>query len=325
MRTFRYVAPTSLSAAAELLAERGASAVALAGGTDLLGILKDRVHATYPDLVVGLKAVSGYDYIRQEGEEVAIGALARLATVASHPLVCERYPLLAQAAHSVGSPQLRGMGTVGGNLCQETRCWYYRSPGNYFPCFRKGGRGCFARAGDNRFHSIFGSSGKCVAVASSELAPALIALGAVVTTTVRSMQAGELFAAAPGASTVLRPGELVQEIRLPAPPPGRQTYQNFRVRGAIEFAVVSVASFLRVEAGRVAQARFVLGGVAPVPREAIEAGAFLLGRMVTPAVVEEAGAVAVSSARPLSRNGYKVQITRELVKRAILGAGAQEP
>lgn len=350
MRNFRYVAPTSVADAAEWLAAPGGRAVAMAGGTDLLGVLKDRVHAVYPEVVVGLKAITGLDYVRKEGGGLAIGTLTRLSTVARHPLIREGYPLLAQAAQAVGSPQLRAMGTVGGNLCQEPRCWYYRSPGNYFPCRRKGGGVCFAFGGDNRFGSIFGATtgrlkkeatnkaeaivqreeeGRltrgCLAVTTSDLAPAAVALGAWIKTNMRLIPADDFFVGAAMGSTVLRPGEVVEELRLPPPlPDSVQTYLKFRIRDAIDFAIVSVASLLRVEGDRVVEAGLVLGSVASLPHRAKEVEAFLKDQPVTAELAQEAGALAVRDAKPRGGSDYKVQIAAELVRRAVVGCVPHE-
>ena len=158
MRSFRHVNASSLSEASDLLAAGPAQAKPLAGGTDLLGTLKDEVHPDYPRLVVNLKAIPGLNEIREDGRGLRVGALATLYEVERHPVVREKFPALAEAARSVAAPQLRAMGTVAGNICQEPRCWYYRHPDNLFHCLRKGGTQCNAFTGDNRFHSIFGSA-----------------------------------------------------------------------------------------------------------------------------------------------------------------------
>ncbi|HEY5530141.1 MAG TPA: FAD-dependent oxidoreductase, partial [Thermoleophilia bacterium] len=158
MKGFEFVNAPTLEAAAELLEARGKAAKAVAGGTDALGTLKDHVHPGYPEVLVNLKTIKGLDYIRSDGDEVAIGSLTRLHALETDPLIRERYPMLAEAARAVASPQLRNMGTVGGNICQEPRCWYYRYPDNYFDCMRKGGTNCNALTGENRFHSLFGSA-----------------------------------------------------------------------------------------------------------------------------------------------------------------------
>jgi len=158
MREFEFIDAATLEAAAAALEEHAGAAMAVAGGTDVLGILKDRVHPSYPEVLVNLKTIEGLDYVREDGDEVVIGSLTRLHTLETDPLIRERYPALAEAARAVGSPQIRNMGTVGGNICQEPRCWYYRYPDDYFDCMRKGGRNCNALTGENRFHSLFGSA-----------------------------------------------------------------------------------------------------------------------------------------------------------------------
>ncbi|MEW5724760.1 MAG: FAD binding domain-containing protein [Thermodesulfobacteriota bacterium] len=158
MKTFKHYQPESVEAAAAVLREHRGRAKPLAGGTDLLGALKDRVHPEYPEAIVNLKAIPGLADIRETPAGLSIGALARLADIENHPAVKERYPLLAQAAQAVASPQIRNMATIGGNICQEPRCWYYRHPDNTFHCLRKDGRVCNALTGENRYHSIFGAA-----------------------------------------------------------------------------------------------------------------------------------------------------------------------
>ncbi len=158
MSDFRHVNATSLAHAEALLSAGAAQAKACAGGTDLLGTLKDRVHAEYPHVIVNLKTIPELCEITEDSEGLHIGALVTLSELERHPLVRDRYPLLAEATRAVAAPQLRAMGTIGGNICQEPRCWYYRAPDNTFPCTRKGGRHCNAFIGESRFHSVFGSA-----------------------------------------------------------------------------------------------------------------------------------------------------------------------
>jgi hypothetical protein len=158
MENFEHVRAASLSDAAALADAQGSGAVLVAGGTDILGLLKDRVHARYPKLFIDLKGIPDLAYIREEGSGVRIGALTTLAEIAKSPILRERYPLIAEAARVVASPQIRNRGTIGGNLCQEPRCWYYRNPDDRFRCLRKGGGKCNAIAGENSFHSIFGAA-----------------------------------------------------------------------------------------------------------------------------------------------------------------------
>ncbi|MCX7030646.1 MAG: FAD binding domain-containing protein, partial [Spirochaetes bacterium] len=157
MRTFDHIAVTSLDEAVAYVGKHRKSAVVVAGGTDILGILKDEVHPVYPQVLVDIKNIEGLDSIREDSRGIWIGALTTLATITRNKTIRKSYPMLADAAHAVASPQLRNMGTIGGNICQEPRCWYYRNPDNTFHCLRKGGEKCPALTGENRFHSIFGS------------------------------------------------------------------------------------------------------------------------------------------------------------------------
>jgi CO/xanthine dehydrogenase FAD-binding subunit len=157
LRNFDHIAAKSLQEAVATLSSRKKKASVIAGGTDLLGILKDSVHSAYPEVLVDLKAIDGLDFIREEKGGVTIGALTPLSQIATNAAIRTTYSMLAEASHSVASPQVRNMGTIGGNICQEPRCWYYRNPNNAFHCLRKGGEKCNAMTGENRFHSIFGS------------------------------------------------------------------------------------------------------------------------------------------------------------------------
>jgi xanthine dehydrogenase YagS FAD-binding subunit len=214
------------------------------------------------------------------------------------------------------------MGTVGGNLCQEVTCWYYRrspSTGRVFFCRRKGGGQCYAVAGDNRYHAIVGS-GKCFAVCPSDLAPALVALNAGVKVTssdgTRSIPLEDLYQPM---GNILKPAEIITDIEIPWPKPNtRQRYFKFRVRKAIDFAIVSVAAVLTVEKEIVKNARIVFGGVAPVPYRAIAAEKELIGKPLDQAAALAAAEAAISVTKPLSMNRYKVQILKSLVKKAII-------
>ena len=154
---FDHISVKSLAEAATLASSYKKRAAVVAGGTDLFGILKDRVHPAYPEALIDLKTIEGLNFICEEEDGISIGALTTVSDIVKSPLIREKYPMLADAAHAVASPQLRNMGTIGGNICQEPRCWYYRNPNNTFHCLRKGGERCNALTGENRFHSIFGS------------------------------------------------------------------------------------------------------------------------------------------------------------------------
>lgn len=325
MKSFRHVRARTVEEVCGLLAEHGARARANAGGTDLLGALKDGIYAEPPELVVDLKTISGLDAIEEDGAGLRIGALARLADIARSESVRARWPILAQAAHAVGSPQLRNMGTLGGNLCQEVRCWYYRYPaalGGSIDCLRKGGSRCPAVKGDTRYHAIFEGRG-CFAVCPSDTAIALAALDAVAVLdgpggSRRELVVQDLYTPL---GTILEPGELLTTVRVPPPTDGvRSAFLKFTVREPIDFAVVSVAASIVTRDGVCMDARVVLGAVGPRPYRAVEAEARLRGRSVGDQTAAEAADAAVAGAKPLRGNAHKIPPARTLVRRAVLAA-----
>ena len=324
MKRFAHIDASTVDEAVSHLRRYGSGASVIAGGTDLLGKMKDRILPDYPEAIVNLKTIPGLDSIREEGEQLVIGALTRLRDIATHPTIARHYSALGNAAARTASPNLREMGTLGGNICQDVRCWYYRSPDNRFPCLKKGGGRCYAIDGDNRYHSIFGGTVEegCYAVHPSDTAPALIALGATVKTSKRSVDAEEFFEAGVGKTTVLDDDEIVTEIRVPRPPGGaRSAFSKFALRKSIDFAIVNCAAMVTTSGGAAVAARICLNAVACRPRRAIEAEESILGRAIDEESAEEAGAAAVASARPMPHNGYMVQIARTLVKRIILSCG----
>jgi xanthine dehydrogenase YagS FAD-binding subunit len=313
--SFAYARPTTLAEAVKALVD--CQGLVHAGGTDLLGCLRDRVFTT--PAVVSLSGVSGLRGIDGTAEGgLRIGALATLTQVAESEAVRGRYRALAEAAACVASPQLRNQGTLGGNLCQKPRCWYYRGD---FHCLRKGGEVCFAAAGENRYHCLFGGE-SCFIVHPSDTAPALVALGA----TVRIIGPGgartvpvESFHVLPSVDfrreTVLERGEIVAEVLLPPPAPGlRSTYRKVRARASWDFALVGAAFALRLAGDVVREARVVLSGVAPVPWRAKSVEAALTGHRLNAATIDHAAAAAVKGAEPLAQNGYKVPLLRGLVE-----------
>jgi xanthine dehydrogenase YagS FAD-binding subunit len=251
-----------------------------------------------------------------------IGALTTLTEVAGHPEVRQKYPGLAEAAAAVGSPQLRNQGTIGGNLCQRPRCWYFRGD---FYCGRKGGETCFAMQGENHDHCIFGGS-TCYIVHPSDTAPALLALGARARISgpagPRTVPLSSFFLLPNQSMTkenVLERGEVLTEIQLPAVVAGtRSSYRKVRARGSWDFALASIALMLQMEAGKVKQARIVLGGVAPIPWRVVEAETAITGAGLTPETAARAAEAAVNGAEPLAQNGYKVALVRGLVTEALL-------
>jgi len=320
VKPFAYAGPETLDQALALLSAE-ADARLLAGGTDLLGAMKRGISA--PPQLVNLKSVPGLDAIRREADgTLSIGALARLSDIVEHPLVVERYPLLVQAIQQTATPQVRSVGTLGGNLCQRPRCWYYRHPD--FPCARRRGEGCFAVGGRNRYHAIFGGSG-CFIVHPSDAAPALIALDARVQIAgpdgSRTLPLAEFFIGPDQSLTqenALAPAEILTQVQLPAPPAeARGVYLKAAERRASDFALASVAAHLAWKNEQVTRARIVLGGVAPVPWRVPHAEALLLDQELSDETVGRACAAAVEGARPMRHNAFKIPLVRGLLKKAL--------
>ncbi|MFO1011100.1 MAG: xanthine dehydrogenase family protein subunit M [Planctomycetota bacterium] len=324
MKRFTLLTPNSLAEAAQALADGATNSRVLAGGQDLLTEMKE--HLVEPDRLVNLKGVAGLDRIELESSGACrIGALVTIAALEQHAGVREKLRVLAEAAGSVGSPQIRSMGTVGGNLCQRPRCWYYRN--EHAKCLKKGGEECFSFTGMSKYNAILGG-GPSYIVHPSDLAPALVALGASVTLASKSGErrvALEEFFTLPSAGdlkreNVLRDDEVLTHVHVPAPEPGmKSTYLKFRERGSYDFALASVALALWRDGAKVRSARVVLGGVAPIPWRAKAAEAALAGAAFEPATCERAGAAAVEGAEPLEHNAYKVPLTKGLVQRALEG------
>jgi len=221
MKKFEHVNAATLDEA--VLALSAGKARIIAGGTDLLPSLKDEILPDYPETLINIKSVPGMAFIEEEADVLRIGAATLLCDVALAKIVRERYQALAEASGRVGHPHIREMGTLGGNICQLTRCWYFRVPANRFFCRRKGGDTCYALTGDGRYHSIFGGVAGCVAINPSDVAPALVALGAQIKTTRRVVEAESFFSAKGCASTVLDENEIVSEVRIPAPASGTKS------------------------------------------------------------------------------------------------------
>ena len=325
MRRFAVVEPASLGAATEILAVQGARALPLAGGIDLLGELKDGI--ARPETLVNLKAIRELEYVRFDPDgTLRLGALATLTAVAEDGRVRRDFPAVAQAAWSVGSPEIRNVGTVGGNLCQRPRCWYYRSP--LHPCLKKGGDVCFTTLGNSRYHAILGG-GPSFIVHPSDLAPALIACDARVIVAGPSGRKDiplEKFYVLPKVrldhETILKAGEIVAEVVVP---PAASTasgmkslFIKVREKDSFDFALASVAAALRMDGAICGAARVVLGGVAPVPWRSDEAERAVTGKSIDVPAAAQAGRAALKDASPLPHNGYKVPLATALVQRALL-------
>ena len=303
-------------------ARQDKQSVALAGGgSDLLGMMKDRL--VTPDVVVSLKSIPGLDRVQTApGGGVTIGGLMTLDALSRDVQIRSRYPVLAEAAESVATPQIRNAATLAGNVCQRPWCWYYR---NGFKCFKNGGTTCYSISGENTFHAIFGG-GPSYIVHPSDTAPALIALGATFRLAgpsgERTIPAAEFFTlptADASRENVLSDGEMLASITLPAPRRGvRGTYHKVLDREAWTHAVVSAAIVLEMNGDVCRSARVVLGGVAPIPWRLADVEALLAAQRVTPELAAKAGEAAVAGARPLAKNGYKVPMVRAMVARTIL-------
>ena len=317
MPPFQYTEAQSVDEAVALLSLPGA--VAMSGGTDLLPQVRDGVVAA--DQLVGLAAIPGMAVIAETADGLTIGAAAAIADIAAHPVVRRRYAALAEAAGGLATPQIRNEGTIGGNLAQRPRCWYYRSP--LIPCLKKGGDRCYALAGNTRLLCVTGGD-RCYIVHPSDTAVALSALDARLETAgpngERTLAVGEFFAG-PGRDilreNVLEPGELITRIVLPVNAPERSIYLKVRERESGDFALVSVAAALSLDNGVISQARIALGGVAPIPYRATEVEDYLTGRPASDVDPTEAAVLALPNATPLPQNGYKLPMARNTVKRAI--------
>ena len=324
MDKFSYVNATSLKQVTSLLSDSGWGEVMLiAGGTDLLSELKEYIET--PKTLINLKTLPDMDGISADANGLTIGALTTVADIAMHPTIQHHYTVLAQAATSVATPQIRNVGTIGGNLCQRPRCWYYRD--ETVNCIKKGGDLCYAVDGLSKYHAILGGDPVYI-VHPSDIAPALIALNASMKITgpegEKTMKVEEFFTLPsdnPFRENVLQPNEIVVEIQIPNTKPNTKSlYLKAREKGAPDFALASVAGVFEM-AGRTCQsANIVLGGVAPKPWRSTEAENVLTGKMVDKAVSMKAGEEAVQKARPLNDNEYKVTLTQNLISRAVMMA-----
>jgi xanthine dehydrogenase YagS FAD-binding subunit len=324
MRPFTYASPHSVEEAVMLLAPaagaNGTAPRALAGGTDLLPLMKADLLA--PEQLIDIKRLADLDDRIEDGPDgLTIGALASLAEIEDDPLVRAVLPALAEAAASAATPHLRNMATIGGNLLQRPRCWYFRDP--HLDCWLKGGEDCPARDGENQLHALFDVS-PCVAVHPSDPATALVALDARVQLRgprgQREMPIAEFFAP-PAADrrreTVIAGDELIVAIRIPPGDGARSTYLKAMERKVWAFALVGVAAVIRMDTGKIADARLVLGGVANVPWRSTTAEQLLVGAEPTEELIARAADAALAEAQPLSHNAYKTPLAQALIRRAL--------
>src|ERR1700682_1850502 len=320
---FELFQPATIDDALALLARHGAKAWVLAGGLDSFDWFKDRIKR--PEVVIDLSQIKELRGVRTVGDGLEIGAMTTLTEVVRHPIVREKYNLLPNAAESAASPQIRNQGTIGGNVTQDARCWYYRGG---WPCYRAGGNICYADTptGLNREHAILHAE-RCVAVNPSDLAPALIALDAkfVLRTSrgERVIDAEDYFIGPDIDITrlhILKPGDLLTAIRIPSTWAGARFYfEKVRDRNVWDFALLNVASAMQVSGDTIERIRIAVNGAAarPLRLKAVEDA--VRGKPATAATGEMAGKLAVQGAVPLQFNAYKIPLMRNLVKRAISG------
>ena len=326
MPAFDLLQPTSIAGARKLLEQHGRDALVLAGGLDSFDWLKDRIKK--PKMVVDLGGIEELKGVRTTSDGIEIGAMTTLTEVVQHPVMKEKYHLLAQAASVVASPQIRNQGTIGGNVSQDARCWYYRAG---WPCYRAGGNICYADTpvGRNHEHAILHAN-RCVAVNPSDSAPALIALDAQMV--IRSVKGervvnAEDYFIGPGTditrTTVLNHGDLLTAIRIPSDWAGTQFYfEKVRDRPVWDFPIMNIAAAKVVNGGNIERIRLVVNGAAAHPWRLHEVEEAVTGKPANEATAEMAGNLAIEGAVPLRYNGYKLPLMRNLVKRAIRGQEA---
>ena len=316
-----YTVVHSLDEAVNVLRANGAGAHILAGGIDTIGLMRNRILA--PELLVNIKSIETLGRIRQSADHLAVGANLKIAEIEESKVVSSKFKILSQTAGLIGSPQIRNMGTLAGNLCQQPRCWYYRrnpDTGNHFDCRRKNKDGiCYAYNGLSQYHAVT-DHGPCAAVCPSDMATALLALDAEIVTLNssggRKLKINELYGPL---GTVLDADEIITEIRIPeSMATWHQRFFKYRTRKAIDYAIVSAAVNLNLDGDQVVDARIVLGGVANSPHRAHWAEQLLKGNRLDAKLATNAAIMATKGFKPLRHNQYKVQICQKLVFRGLL-------
>lgn len=323
MRAFTNSNPRDLPHALAVIRDaqaKGQHPAIAGGGSDLLGLIKERIES--PDVLVNLKSIKGLDQIAVEKSGLKIGSLTTLDAITRHQTIRSQYTVLAEAADTVATPQIRNVGTIAGNVAQRPWCWYYR---NGFPCFKAGGKQCFSITGENQFHAIFGG-GPSFIVHPSDTAPALVALDARFHIAGpkgnRTVNAAEFFVLPrqnAARENVLADNEILASVEIPASRPGtRSTYHKIMDREAWTHALVSAAIVLEMDNDVCRSARIVLGGVAPIPWRVPEAEKLLTSQRITPELAARVGEQSIAGATPLAKNAYKLPLTRNVVRRTVL-------
>jgi xanthine dehydrogenase YagS FAD-binding subunit len=327
MKSFKHLNAKNLDGCVTLLQTHQDRAKLIAGGTDLLGVLKSRILQEPPELLINIKEIPDLDIIKEEDGAIKIGALTRISKIAESQLIKKNYNVLEEAANSTATPVIRDMATIGGNLCQDVRCWFYRYPheiGGRILCRRKGGKDCAAVEGDNRYHAIMGAK-KCFAVVPSDIAIALTVLDAEVCIVgpkgERTTLVADFYTAM---GNVLDPDEIVTGIIVPNRPENtKQSFEKFTLRKPVDFAVVSAACAITIQNNICTHVRICLGAVAPFPVRAMASEKILLGNPLNEETIQGAADASVAEARPLSMNAYKVNLTKAITRRALLSLADQ--
>jgi xanthine dehydrogenase YagS FAD-binding subunit len=324
MKSFEYSAPKKLEEAIGLLSDSWGKTEIMAGGTDLVTALKQQI--TVPERVVSLRNISELQRIRVENDTVHIGSMTTLADFAAHPAIQQHFPALITAVQEISSPQITSIGTVGGDLCQRPRCWYFRLG---YGLLGKDGDRSLVPEGDNRYHAIFGNDGPAYFVSASSLGPALVALGASLTLAGpegknRELPAEKFFQIPKNDSdreTALKPGEILREIHVPIQGLRNALYE-VRHRHGLDWPYVTAAVAFQHDNGQAQNPRVILGHVAPIPWNAKTAAEILKGARLDEPLAAKCGQAATEGAKPLSKNSYKIQLVKTAVKRAVLAAAA---
>jgi xanthine dehydrogenase YagS FAD-binding subunit len=323
MRPFEYASPTTKEQAVGLLGTSWGQTEVLAGGTDLLALMKDDV--VHPKRLVNLKDISELRGVTSNANGLRIGALTTLGDLADHADVIENYPGLADALNDAASPQIRNQATLGGNLSQRPRCWYFRGGFGLLPKDAAGKD--LVNEGENRFHAILGNDGPAKFVSPSTIAPMLIAYGASIRIIgpkgTREVPLEKYFLIPETENERehdLRPNEIISEVLIPAPGDVRAAHYELRQKQAFDWPLAVAAVALKMDGSTVQAARVVMGHVAPVPWVSAEAGRTLAGKTISEDVAKAAADAALQNAKPLRHNAYKVQLARVAVKRAIMKA-----
>jgi xanthine dehydrogenase YagS FAD-binding subunit len=331
MKAFEWTNPATVDEAVKMLTATSTGDIdeaprPIAGGQDLLTSMKD--YMSRPVRVVNLKNIRGLNRITLNAKGLTIGALVTLTELEEHEGVRKSYPGLAEAALSIATPQIRNLGTVGGNLCQRPRCWYFRL--EEVICLKKGGSDCYAASGENKYNAIIGG-GPSYIVHPSDLAPMLLALGATVTVVgaagKRVIPLDKFFTLPSEGNirreNVLNNEEIITEIQVPRSAlAARSTYLKFKERDSLDFALAAAAVAVQLSGDTVKDARIVLGGVAPIPWRVPNAEKFVIGKKLTSDVLAETAKIALAGAEPLEKNAYKVPLAQTMVRRALAKAGA---